>query len=186
VAAPALAQDPAASFVARDASGDGTTFNRWDAGAGSTTVTIPAGTINVVGSAAPPAGPSQPPPPPPPSPAASIAPAGGAVTVSAIQRGNVVRGSLNVARAGSRLDVRGLVARRKLTTTRRTGSTSVAAFRRTSVGGRRVAFTLSLSATARRALKRAGRISVTVQISVKPRAGAAFTAKRAVSLRAPK
>jgi plastocyanin len=110
-------------------------------------------------------------------------PAGSSIGLKRAQRGNVIRGSLQVARASSRLDVRALVRRSLLSDTKRSGRVRVARQLRPSVGGRRVAFTLRLNAKARRALKREGRLAVRLEIRVNPLAGASYVTHRSVTQR---
>ncbi|MGH2840383.1 MAG: cupredoxin domain-containing protein [Solirubrobacteraceae bacterium] len=120
-------------------------------------------------------------PPPPPG---AVGLAASELKLKRSQRGRSVKGSIRVARAGSRLDVRALVRRKALGETK-SGKRRVGRFLRTSVGGARVSFKVSLSKTARRALSRRGRLRITVEIAVTPLAGAKFTTKKTVTLRAP-
>jgi plastocyanin len=154
-----------------------------------------------VGNPSPPPGPPPPPPPgapPPPPPPAGTAPppapgaptptgalgaAASSLKVAATQTGTVVRGSLLIARAGSRLDVRVNARRKALGLTPQTGSVSVGRVRRTAVGGRRVAFSVNLTAAARRVLRRNGRLAITLRVTVTPATGDPYSATRAVRMR---
>jgi plastocyanin len=148
------------------------------------------GSVTVVGDGStppPPAGPPPPPapPPPPPPPAtAPTAPAASALTVPAIQRGFAVRGSVKVARAGSKLraSIQGL---RAALLPKGGGTYPIGEQSRRSLAAKRVAFSAPLSALGRRALHRRGRLAITLRVTVTPTAGKAFTALRRVSLRLP-
>ena len=144
----------------------------------------------------PPPGAPPPPPPPPPPPGAAPPPAPGApppagalgaaasaLKVAATQTGTVVRGSLLIARPGSRLDVRLSARRKALSATRQSGSVSVGRLSRTSVGGRRVEFAVKLSSAAKRALRRDGRLAITLRLTVTPASGDAYVATRKVGMR---
>jgi plastocyanin len=122
--------------------------------------------------------------PPPPPPATPLAPAGSALRVTSVQRGTSVRGSVRVRSAGSRLLARAFARRRSLS-----GGTSnalVASGRqlRSSVSATRVSFSVPLSAAARRALGRNGRLAVTLRLTVTPPSGLgpSYTAVRSVIL----
>jgi plastocyanin len=93
------------------------------------------------------------------------------VTLSRTQRGQVVKGSLAIARAGSRLRVDILAKRKRLGRTTRT------------VAAGRASFTVKLNARAKRTLQRTRRLTLTVRITVTPPSGPAFTTTRTVSLR---
>ena len=79
--------------------------------------------------------------------------------------------------------MRALVRRTLLGVTSGGRTVRVGRFLRASVGGRRVAFAVSLNSAAKRVLARSGRLAVTVQITVTPRSGAVYSATRAVTLR---
>ena len=131
----------------------------------------------------PPPGAAPPPAPGAPPPASALGAAASGLKVAATQTGTVVRGSVLVARPGSRLDVR-LIARRKaLGSTRQSGSVSVGSLRRTSVGGRRVEFAVKLSAAAKRVLRRDGRLAITLRLTVTPATGDAYSATRKLGMR---
>ena len=106
--------------------------------------------------------------PPPPTPAGAAA---SRLRITRNQRGQAVRGSVAVARAGSRLSVE-VLAKRK-----RVGSTTK------SVGAGTASFSVKLNASAKRTLQRSRRLSLTVRITVTPPTGPAFTATKAVNLR---
>ena len=148
------------------------------------------GTISVPapGGTPPPAPPPPPPaaaPPPPPPPPAALGAAASSLRLARTQRGLSVRGSVLVARPGSRLEVEARAPRSSLSRSRRRGSVRVGRFVRSSVGAGRATFSVALNATARRAIVRSGRLRLTVRIRVTPSAGAPFTATRSVTLRSP-
>ncbi|MEA2141713.1 MAG: hypothetical protein QOI64_143 [Solirubrobacteraceae bacterium] len=134
---------------------------------------------------------------PPPPPAAPIeappveqvtpgGPAASALTVATRQRGFSVRGSVTVARSGSRLLARAFARRRALYAgSRSLLDVQVARRLRSSVGAARVTFAAPLDSAARRALRRNGRLLITLRVTVTPADGAAYTAARTVILRPP-
>ena len=147
------------------------------------------GTITVQGPATappPPPPPGTTPPPPPPPAAAPMGPAASSLRLAAAQRGSTVRGSLLVARPGSRLDVQALARRASVSRSRRAGSVRVGRVVRSSVGAGRVSFAVRLNAIARRAVARRGRLRLAVRIRVTPPTGAAFSTTRSVTMRAPR
>jgi len=126
--------------------------------------------------------------PPPVSPLASPPTASAAITAVKIrsqQRGRAVSGSLNVsgAGAGGRLEV-DLLAKRASLASARSSFLRVGRTMRSTVGSGPVRFTVPLSASGRRALARAGRLVLLVEITLTPRSGRALVVKRSVSLRA--
>jgi plastocyanin len=127
-------------------------------------------------------GTAPPPPPPPPPP---LAPAASALRVASVQRGTSVRGSVRVRSAGSRLLARAFARRRALSGG--TSNAQVAAGRqlRSSVPATRVSFSVPLSAAGRRALRRNGRLAITLRLTVTPPSGLgpSYTAVRSVILR---
>lgn len=111
---------------------------------------------------------------PTPTPPAAAQPTGPAVArlqLARTQRGQAVKGSVGVAQAGSRLRVEVLIKRKRVGTTTRTVNAGTAAF------------TVKLSAGAKRTLKRSRRLAFTVRVTVTPPAGPAFTETRKVTLR---
>jgi plastocyanin len=140
---------------------------------GSVTVLAPGGT--------PPPAPPPPPPPPPPGSTTTVA---SSLKLTKTQRGVKVRGSVNVARAGSRLLARAFARRGALSGGRSAVQVQVGRQLRSSVGPGRVSFSVALTATARRALRRNGRLSIALRLTVTPAAGGkSYTAKRLVTLR---
>jgi hypothetical protein len=97
------------------------------------------------------------------------------------QRGQAVRGSVMVSRAGSRLRVevlaRPAVLGRRGRTQMRIGSST-----KTAPAGT-ASFNVNLNSTAKRALRRRGRLPVTVRITVTPPSGTPFTSTQSVTLR---
>jgi plastocyanin len=144
------------------------------------------------GSLPPPPAPVPPPaagPPPPPGaptpapPAPASAPAASKLTLAALQRGSVVHGSLTVRSAGARLLVRALARRRAVFVSKSAKQVEVGRQLRRSVGPGRVSFTVALTAPAREALRRSGRLAISVRLTLTPASGARYTATRAVTLR---
>jgi plastocyanin len=142
-------------------------------------VTVPGGTTP------PPPPPVSPPPPPPPPPPAPTGAAASGLRVTTPQRSFTLRGSVQVRSAGSRLLARAFAKRRSLSGGRSNLLVQVGRQQRSSVGATRVSFGVPLSALARRALRRNGRLAITFRLTVTPPSGAAYTATRAVILRAP-
>jgi plastocyanin len=134
----------------------------------------------------PPPEPAPPPVPPPPPPVAPPAPpptAASALRLAAAQRGVTIRGSVNVRSAGSRLLARAFARRKALFGGQSTRQVQVGRQSRASVGAGRVAFAVQISALARRALRRNGRLAISLRLSVTPSSGPAYTATRPVTLR---
>ena len=127
-----------------------------------------------------------PPPPPPPPPAVPRGAAASALRASPIQRGTAIRGSIKVSRAGSRLLVRTLTRRSVLVGGHSTKLSETGRQLRRSVGGaKRVAFVVKLSPLARKALKRRGRLTISLRVTVTPKLGKTYSATRSISLRRP-
>ncbi len=129
------------------------------------------------------------PPPPPPALEVPLDPVSGGAAASGLkvatqQRGTSVRGSVLVARSGSRLLARAFARRRSLFAGSRS-SLAVQAGRqlRPSVGEGRVTFAAPLTAAARAALRRNGRLLITLRLTVSPIQGKVYTATRTVILR---
>jgi plastocyanin len=138
------------------------------------------GSVSVVAAGSPPA---LPPPTPPPPPPADVAPAASGLRVTSRQRGVVVRGSVRVRSGGSRLLARAFARRKALGGGSSTRQVAVGRSLRSSVGSGRAAFTVSLGATARRALRRSGRLAISLRVTVTPSEGAPYTATKSVVLR---
>jgi plastocyanin len=130
----------------------------------------------------PPPAPTPPPAATPPRPPATPAAASG-LRLAAIQRGSTIRGSIAVARAGSRVVVEAQAARRALAPTRRTDRVRVARQVRSSTAAGRVSFAATLGASARRALRTKGQLRLVVRIVVTPRSGKPYTTSRSVTTR---
>ena len=103
--------------------------------------------------------------------------------VGANQRGAAIRGSVKVTSAGSRLLARALARRKALFGGRSTPQVEVGRLSRTPVGAGRVIFNVRLTPAARRALRRNGRLAISLRLTVTPPSGATYTATRAVILR---
>jgi plastocyanin len=123
-------------------------------------------------------------PPPPADVELAPGPAATSLRVRSSQRGFTVRGSVLVDRAGSRLRARALVRRRALYGGRSARLVEVGRTTRTRVGGARATFAVKLDAAARRALRRAGRLPVSLRLTVTPPHGRSYAATRTVILRA--
>jgi len=149
---------------------------------GSVTV-VAAGAAQAPGTAPPPGGAPPPGAAPPPPPVAG-GPAASGLKVAAQQRGFSVRGSVLVPRAGSRLLARALARRRTLYGGRSPLQVQVGRRLRSGVGDGRVTFAAALNPVARRALRRNGRLSISLRLTVTPPEGKAYTATRTVVLRA--
>jgi plastocyanin len=138
------------------------------------------GVVQVVAPTPTPSASATPPPGATATPAPSVTPAPGGQTALALklstsQRGTRVRGQVDVAQAASRLEVT-LTAR--LATKRvRVGRTVKSA-----VAGA-VAFSVKLDAKARRALRRRGRLEVTVAVTLTPPGGTKLVRSKRVRLR---
>ena len=124
------------------------------------------------------------PPPPPPPPPAGTAPAS-ALRVTSVQRGYTVRGSVRVRSGGSRLLARAFARRGALSGGTSRAQVAVGRQLRSSAPSGRVSFAVSLSATARRALRRNGRLAITLRLTVTPPSGASYTAVRGIIVRPP-
>jgi plastocyanin len=111
-------------------------------------------------------------PPPPADRAGSplSGPASQALRIRKAQSGNAVRGSIGLsqAAAGARLTVDLLARRAALLSARGAATVRVGRLARSSVGAGRVSFKVSLKPSARRALKRHGRLRLTVRVTVTP------------------
>lgn len=116
-----------------------------------------------------------------PTPAAT--PAAGAVRVARHERGARVRGSVLVARPLSRLRVEALAKRSAVGARRPARGPGPRGQTVRSPAAGRVSLSLALNVTARRALRRSGRLALTVMTTVTPASGPAFTAARPVALK---
>lgn len=103
------------------------------------------------------------------------------LVVAAVQRGGVVRGSVVVAGAGSRLGVE-LLARRSALGGSGAKLVSVGRVSK-AVGAGKRAFSVALSGAAKRAVADAGGLAVTVKVKVTPASGGAFTATKKVTVK---
>ena len=149
------------------------------------------GSVTVVAAgAAPPPGTAPPPGAAPsdeltqgPPPALAGGPAASGLKVAAQQRGFSVRGSVLVARAGSGVLARAFVRRRAVYGGRSARQVQVGRQQRSGVADGRVKFAAALNPAARQALRRNGRLSVSLRLTVTPPEGNAYTATRTVVLR---
>jgi len=131
----------------------------------------------------PPGPPPDSPPPPPPPPPPALTAAGSAVRITSQQRGFTVRGSIRVRSAGSRLVARAFARRRSLSGGRSALLVQVGRQARSAVPAARVSFAARIDAAARRALRRNGRLAITLRLTVTPPSGAAYRTTRSVVLR---
>lgn len=92
---------------------------------------------------------------------------------------------MKVTSGGSRLLARAFARRKALSGGRSTAPVQVGRQLRSSVGGRRVAFTVRLQPVARRALSRNGRLEISLRLTVTPSTGKAYAVTRSVVLRPP-
>jgi hypothetical protein len=108
-----------------------------------------------------------------------------ALALGATQRGDSVRGSLDVsaAGAGGRLEVQLLAARASLASAGHSARVQVGRAVRTSLRPGTVTFAVALDAEARHALHTRRRLSLSVRIVLAPAHGAAATITRGVVLR---
>jgi plastocyanin len=126
--------------------------------------------------------------PPPPSGGNSESPLQGpasrALKLAKSQRGSSVRGSIALSQAssGGKLEVLLLARPASLSGAGRSALSKVGRLVRTSLKAGRVSFAVPLKSVARRALRRQKRLSLTVQVVVKPPGRAALTLKRGVVL----
>jgi plastocyanin len=141
------------------------------------------GTVTVTSSG--PGAPNQPPPSgSPESPADG--PALKALRLAKRQRGGSVRGSVDISHAGAggRLQVDLFATRAKLFGAGRPGKMRVGRLTRSSLSEGHVSFKVSLKGVARRAVQRAERLPLQVEVTVTPRQGEALRRTRAVILHA--
>jgi plastocyanin len=136
------------------------------------------GSVTVVAAGTAPPPPSAPVPLPTP-----VEPPASSLRVASPQHGVAVRGSVRVRSRGSRVLARAFARRGALVGGASTRQVAVGRSLRSSVGPGRAAFSVRLSATARRALRRNGRLSISLRLTVTPPAGDSYTATRAVVLR---
>jgi hypothetical protein len=123
--------------------------------------------------------------PPRPPPPVKLGAAASGLRVGAHQRGTSVRGTARVARSGSRLLARAFVRRSALYGGRSRLQVQVGRQLRSRVSATTVTFATRLTAVARRALVRRGRVSISLRLTVTPAAGRSYTATRSVLLRPP-
>jgi hypothetical protein len=99
------------------------------------------------------------------------------ITLAKSQHGGTVRGSALVpaAESGSRLEVDLLASRASLAQVKRSAPVRIGRFVRAAVGAGRVSFSVSLDDRAKRTLRRHGRLSVVVQVTLTPPHGAPAT-----------
>jgi plastocyanin len=108
----------------------------------------------------------------------------GSVRIAARERGDGVRGSVQVAQAGSRLEVELLIPRASIAVAgRRMRTLLVGRLVKSRLPAGRERFEVALKARARRALRRTGRLALSVRIALTPPGGHRLTRTLAVTLR---
>ena len=112
-------------------------------------------------------------PPPPPR-----------LNIDKRQQGTVLRGTVTTPAGPSRIAVSAFVSNRVLASAKRAKSVRVGSQTKRSTGTGRTSFAVKLNRAARRALKRRGRLAVTLKVVVTPAGGRAVTRTTAVALRA--
>jgi hypothetical protein len=101
------------------------------------------------------------------------------------QHGGVVHGTVQIpaAESGARLEIELLAQGASLAKVKRSGSSRVGRFVRSSAPAGAVSFTVSLDAQAKRALHRHHKLAITLKIVLTPLHGAALTLTRNLDLR---
>ena len=119
---------------------------------------------------------------PPPSAASSVA----TLAVAGSQHGDAVHGTVQVPAAdvGARLEVELLARNASLAKVKRSSSSRVGRFIRSSAPAGSVSFTVSLETQGKRALRRQHKLALTVKIVLTPKHGVAMTLARSLILRA--
>jgi plastocyanin len=107
---------------------------------------------------------------------------GAAVSLAASQRGTSVHGSIRIAQAGSRLEVDLLAPNASLAGIARSRTAVVGRLVKPRVSAGRVSFQVALTARARHALARRGRLALTIRIVLTPPHGAGLTRTMVVTL----
>lgn len=132
-------------------------------------------------------GTTTPPPPPGESPPSLLnGPPRQAVRLARSQHGATVRGSVDLAQAGAggRLEVDLLTGRASLRLSGPAGTVRVGRLLRSGLRAGLVPFAVSLKAPARRALRRHGRLALTVRLIITPAVGEALKLTRGLVLHA--
>ena len=108
-----------------------------------------------------------------------------AVTLAKAQHGDAVHGSVQIPAAdgGARLEVELLAQGASLAKVKRSSSSRVGRFVRTSAPAGKVSFTVSLDTVAKSALRHHHKLALTVKIVLTPKHGAALTLTRSLDLR---
>jgi plastocyanin len=135
----------------------------------------------------PPAGTPPPgalPPPPPPPPPAAVGPAASKLTVAQHQRGTAIAGSVTVGSAASLLYARAFATRKALGDGPSKTLVEVGSVSGKTVGSGAVSFKVKLGSAGQRALRRNGRLAITLRMTVDPPAGATYSASKTIILRA--
>jgi plastocyanin len=120
---------------------------------------------------------------PPPTPESPLAgPVSQALKLAKSQRGGSVKGSIAISKAGTgdRLEIDVFAKGASLAKAKHPARVRVGRLVRGSVSAGRLSFSVKLNAKARRALKRHGRLALTVKIMLTPTSGEPFSVTRAV------
>jgi plastocyanin len=131
------------------------------------------------------------PPPADTTPATTVVPVAprpaaiGSVTVAKVQRGSVLKGSLVVGQAG-RLSLAALAPRSAVVSTAAVRLTTVGRVAARTVAAGRRSFSIKLTATGRRALRRHGRLTITVRVTLAGASGTVTRDTTGIALRAPR
>jgi hypothetical protein len=118
----------------------------------------------------------------PSEPSGSSSPLSGSPSLRVSQRGGTVKGTLAIAKAGAgdELEIDVLASTSALGHRHRPSHTRVGQFTRASVRAGRLAFSIRLDASARRALAHRHRLALTVRIVLTPVYGQATTVNRSI------
>jgi plastocyanin len=113
-------------------------------------------------------------------------PAAKALKIKRKQRGGSVKGSIEITRAGTSLDVRAFARTKDLGGTNVGQQKRVGRFARLSLDAKVKNFTVKLNKKARNALRNKGKLRLTLTITVTPQAGKIYSKTKHVALKPPK
>jgi plastocyanin len=125
---------------------------------------------------------STPPPGGTPPPASGGSSALASVSLPASQRGTLLHGSVKLGQSGSRLEIKLSASGAALGGSGTRAALLVGRLLKRSVGPGKVSFSIPLSTSAKRALRRHGRLAVKVLLTVTPAGGGATRVTRHVTL----
>jgi plastocyanin len=112
---------------------------------------------------------------------APTSPAASSPKLAGSQRGSAVRGTIAITRSGSRLQV-DLLVKRSALGTGRSGQVRVGRSSKTAHAGK-ASFTVALNAAAKKALRKKGRLKLSVKVTVTPKSGAIYRVTRSVTVK---